>query len=151
MIKALRGMTIWLILAGTCPGHGTRATIETSSRVVVAAYDDQSPMDGCDVNVYSPADREVPWQTGSTDPNGRFAFCPDTQGVWRVVVDDGMGHIVNLQVDQHAEGIAPARVVAHHHLSRGLGLCVGVVIIFGLFGLVRLIKARGAPCTSQRE
>ncbi|NQT92354.1 MAG: hypothetical protein HQ559_06305, partial [Lentisphaerae bacterium] len=71
---------------------------------IEAAYDDGSPMAFCDVSVFSPGDPVSEYQTGITDPRGRFAFIPDTNGVWKVTVDDGMGHMAIAEVLMGPEG-----------------------------------------------
>ncbi len=134
-----------------CAAHGTRGTIETDSRVIVARYDDESPMDYCDVNVFSPANGEEAWLSGTTDPNGRFAFCPDTQGVWRVTVDDGMGHRVEMDVECGEDARTTSGEEHHHHtVNRPLGVLIGVAVIFGLFGIISIFKRKGTRCTSPK-
>ena len=54
------------------------------------------------VEVYSPADAKVEFQNGRTDAQGRFAFMPDTPGLWRIIMADNMGHRVEHAVDASA-------------------------------------------------
>ena len=56
------------------------------------------------VEVYSPADSKVEFQNGRTDAQGRFAFMPDAQGQWRIIMADNMGHRV-----EHAVDVSPAQ------------------------------------------
>jgi len=41
---------------------------------------------------------KLTFQSGRTDRNGRFCFFPDTPGDWKVVVDDEMGHRLEVMV-----------------------------------------------------
>ncbi|WP_374281719.1 hypothetical protein [Desulfovibrio sp.] len=58
------------------------------------------------VEVYSPADSKVEFQNGRTDAQGRFAFMPDAQGQWRIIMADNMGHRVEHAVDVSADPTA---------------------------------------------
>lgn len=46
------------------------------------------------VQVYPPGTREVEFQNGRTDAQGRFAYSPNTAGLWTVIISDTMGHRV---------------------------------------------------------
>lgn len=46
------------------------------------------------VQVYPPGTREVEYQNGRTDAEGRFAYSPNTAGLWTVIISDTMGHRV---------------------------------------------------------
>ena len=91
----------------------------------------------CDVEVYRPGDAEGAFHTGTTDPLGRFAFVPDTTGTWRVIVDDGMGHVAEIEV-----GVGAVTTVRGDPSNRMDGVIVGVSVIFGLFGLAALVHRR---------
>ena len=73
-------------------GDATVATIEF-------VYSDQEPMQYAEVLVYSPKDKRVEFQNGRTDRNGRFSFCPDVTGSWRILVKDGTGHNVQSKIE----------------------------------------------------
>ena len=118
--------------------HGvSHRTFEVGTGIE-ATYDDGRPMAFCDVEVFSPADSEAAYQVGSTDPQGCFAFVPNTNGLWRITVDDGMGHTVTAQVQTDATAVPKAST--GQGLSRPLGLLVGLSIIFGFFGVYSLAR-----------
>lgn len=123
-----------------CLGHGVTHEVFDTGTGIRAAYDDGSPMEYCDVAVYSPADGETEYQTGTTDPNGCFAFVPDTAGVWRVTIDDGMGHMVSAEVTVDSLGVPRLGSEAGGvgRLSDAVG---GVGAILGLFGLLTLLRS----------
>jgi nickel transport protein len=119
--------------------HGVRHSVSEGAMVVTATYDDESPMVFCDVSVFSPADPADPYQTGGTDPRGRFAFVPDTNGLWRVTVDDGMGHAMTAEVNVDSGSVGSAES-AEKKLGRPMALVIGLCLIFGLFGIYSLAR-----------
>ena len=129
-----------MLLPALCLGHGVKHRLFSAGTGIEAAYDDGRPMAFCDVVVFSPADPANEYQSGITDPAGRFAFVPDTNGVWKVSVDDGMGHLVTADVqtgpNERVGGRSDTRV---NHLTGGI---IGVSVIFGLFGIYSLIRQR---------
>jgi nickel transport protein len=74
--------------------HGTDSRILGDNKAVTAAfyYSDGEPMSYAKVLVFSPQDQKTEYQNGRTDRQGRFAFYPDTPGIWRIEASDGMGH-----------------------------------------------------------
>ena len=90
------------------------------------------------VSLFSPADPVEPYQTGTTDPSGRFAFVPDSNGVWVVIVDDAMGHAVNARLMIDAGRLVPG--TGDVRLGRGTALLVGLSLVFGLFGVYAMAR-----------
>ena len=76
--------------------HGTDYRLIGTDTVVAAEffYSDKTPMQYAEILVYSPKNEKAEYQNGRTDRNGRFAFLPETNGEWRIEVNDGMGHAV---------------------------------------------------------
>jgi len=60
-------------------------------------YSDGSPVSFAKVKIWSPDNDSIEFQNGRTDTNGRFSFFPDVDGVWRITVNDGMGHVATLE------------------------------------------------------
>jgi nickel transport protein len=85
--------------------HGVEGVVETGGLVVAARYHGGEAMSHARVIITAPNSEKL-FQTGKTDKNGRFAFCPDTPGPWRVVVDDETGHRLNLKMDVDEDRIA---------------------------------------------
>jgi len=122
-----------------CLGHGVETETFAVGTGVKARYSDESPMAYCDVAIFAPDDAEQEYQTGITDRNGCFAFVPDTSGVWRVIVDDGMGHQVTAEVA--VDSLQATGTDDHHHSGdRTSSAIVGVSLIFGLFGIWALLR-----------
>ena len=118
--------------------HGVKGTVDKGGIVVTAEYDTGEPMSYAKVNISAPG-AKLPFQSGRTDRNGRFCFFPDTPGEWKVIVDDEMGHRleVNVPVDEtlvwqedQQPGEEGRRV--HSRYEKGL---MGISIIFGISGL----------------
>ena len=92
------------LLALTLPcgvaAHGTDYSLVPGEQVIAAKffYSDKEPMRYSEVLIFSPKNKEVEYQNGRTDQEGRFAFCPNKPGIWGVKVLDGMGHAVNTTV-----------------------------------------------------
>jgi nickel transport protein len=87
-----------LSLPAVVLAHGTHGATEEGGGAVCAsaAYDDGSPMSYAAVDIFSPADKKLPFQTGRTDRNGYFCFRPDAPGRWKLTAKDEEGHQVRL-------------------------------------------------------
>jgi nickel transport protein len=81
--------------------HGTDYSLveETTLTAVAFHYSDGEPMAYAEVLVFSPQDPKVEHQNGRTDKHGKFAFCPDMPGTWRITANDGMGHLCQATVE----------------------------------------------------
>lgn len=130
-----------------CLAHGSRYNVFRGGTGIEATHDDGSPMAFCDVRVFAPGGRENLHQTGTTGPKGRFMFVPDTNGVWRVSIDDGIGHVLWAEIAVGPE--AREAVGRGGGVDRLTGGVVGVSLIFGVFGIYCLLRHR-VP-RSQRE
>ena len=77
--------------------HGLRATVDRGGVVLTAVFSDGRPAADMSVAVYAPGDSERFW-SGRTDRNGRFAFFPDREGTWDILIYDRMGHRLELNI-----------------------------------------------------
>jgi nickel transport protein len=127
--------------------HGVTSNIDTGGIVVSAMYDTGEAMDYARVTVLAPG-ASLKFQSGRTDRNGRFCFFPDVSGDWKVVVDDEMGHRleVNVTVDNAmALQVNPENGNLGQSLFSGFEkIVIGVSIIFGISGILFWFKARKA-------
>ena len=143
--------TIIVLIAFTFPvslhAHGVRGKIERGGIVVIAEYTTGEPMSYAKVVITAP-DKEIPFQIGKTDRNGRFCFFPDVPGHWVVVVSDEMGHRleVTVPVDKHMKlqstpqqkkGLFGGMSVLHRAF-------MGLSLIFGATGIIMwwMVKKR---------
>ena len=140
-MKALVVLTVLLLLAcaGPATGHGVQHSASQEGTAIRASYNDGSPMGFCDFAVFAPGE-DLEYQTGITDRNGGFAFLPDTLGVWRVTVDDGMGHLVQADIEIGLQGLVSAR--GEMRSDGPSTAVVGVSVIFGLWGLWMMFARR---------
>jgi len=146
-----------LVSIGSALAHGVN--VETSFKdgvvVVRSSYSPAQPLIDASVTIYSPAEREKAWQTGSTDKTGHFAFLPDVEGEWTFVVDDRKGHrnsttITVISDMPEQEEVTKDEVVEPAEPS-GSGprqfpkIITGLSLIFGITGIFYGLKARQRP------
>jgi len=138
-------LSVVFLLPGVIYAHGVRGRVDAGGIVVTAQYDTGEPMSYAKVNISAPG-AKLSFQSGRTDRNGRFCFFPDGPGDWRVIVDDEMGHRleVTVPVDETMELQADQQPgeSAVSSYSRYQKAIMGVSIIFGLFGIFFWWKGR---------
>lgn len=122
-------------LASTASGHGVRHEIRNDNAVIIKAlYDDGMPMSYAGVKIFSPKDKKIEFQNGRTDKNGNFAFIPDTEGIWRILVDDGTGHGFSVEkpVDRSMmmDSGKSSKLEYWHKILIALVLFLGLVFYF---------------------
>ena len=118
--------------------HGVRGTVDEGGLMVTAEYDTGEAMSYARVRISAPG-AKLTFQSGRTDRNGRFCFFPDTQGDWKVVVDDEMGHrlevIVPVNEAKELKTDKQAGELAESSLSRYEKALMGLSIIFVISGI----------------
>ena len=117
--------------------HGVQGSVENGGLVVTAQYDTGEAMSYAKVTISAPG-AKLPFQSGRTDRNGRFCFFPDTAGEWIVVVDDEIGHRldVDIPVDEAMKletGSMAGK--SKNSLAKYEKVLIGIGIIFGVSGL----------------
>jgi len=73
-----------------------------------STFSSGEPFTGATVTIYSPNDADQPWQTLTTDNEGRFAFVPDKAipGDWEIAIEsDDLSHADYWTVPVGEEGI----------------------------------------------
>jgi nickel transport protein len=118
--------------------HGVMGKVDTGGMVVSARYDTGEAMSYAKVKIAAPGTK-LTFQSGRTDRNGRFCFFPDVPGDWKVIVDDEIGHRLEVTVpvndsrelmtDQQVRGSSGSC------LSRYAKVLIGVCFIFGISGI----------------
>ncbi len=129
--------TLAFLLPSPLFAHGVKGSVKEGGIVVTAQYDTGEAMSYARVRISAPGAKLL-FQSGRTDRNGQFCFFPDTPGDWKVVVDDEIGHrleiqvpvdeVKNLKTDRAAEG-------SKSSLAKYERALMGVSIIFGLSGI----------------
>lgn len=119
--------------------HGVRGKVSTGGIVVTAEYDTGEPMSYAKVKI-SALGTDLIFQSGRTDRNGRFCFFPDAAGDWKVVVDDGIGHRLEMTVPvREPLGLKSQQQNGGQiksPLSRNERGIMGISIIFGICGIL---------------
>jgi nickel transport protein len=129
-----------MLLAPAAAGHDLQHTVTPGQAVVVQVrYPDGSPF-SFEAYEVSRAGAKVPFQVGRTDAAGRIAFLPDGPATWRVKAFSEDGHGLDIQL----EGAAGASVADLDQplYDRFARIAVGVALILGLFGIVKLFVRR---------
>ena len=99
-----------------------------------------------ETKVYAPADT-IEFQSGRTDAAGRFAFTPDRDGPWRVVVRDEEGHRVEAAIpvaplSSDSPSVPKTPVSGKGSLPEGTSLAIraalGVSLLFNVAAFVLL-------------
>jgi len=125
--------------------HGIHVEVSARSGIHVARayYEGGGPVVNGDVTIMPPGSEEA-WQTGRTDPSGRFAFFPDAPGTWIVQVDDGGGHRTRATFEVGAGGVTagPEGESGLWRLLTGLGLMAGITGV--AYGYTARRKLAGA-------
>ena len=135
-----------LLSAAGAGAHGLTVDTVAGGVGIQAAYGDGSPMAVAGVTVYAPLETNTVFQHGMTDRFGRFAFIPNTSGVWRVEVADGMGHRAEHPIpisDRATPSPPPARTPVRAPTMQNA--IVGICILFGMFGCWALFAASKRP------
>lgn len=149
------------VFCSTVSAHGVRGKIFTgTTHVAMAVFDDGEPFAWASVEVFSP-NGEL-FQSGTTDASGRFAFVPETPGLWRAVLKDGMGHQIALtqEISMEKEAITPQKnadapdihdfkISVRDRLYEKLTL--GFSLIFGCFGIIAMIRAKKPNNSNNRQ
>jgi nickel transport protein len=149
-LTMLFGMVIFLLPARLY-SHGVAGKVDTGGIVVRTEYSTGEPMSYAKVRITAPGE-EITFQSGRTDRKGRFCFFPDVKGNWKVVVDDEMGHRLEMGVpvndqlawkeDQKSGGTGKTG------FSRYEKALMGICIIFGLFGIFSWSKRKKGQAVS---
>ena len=118
--------------------HGASGEVGSGGIVVSAEYDTGEPMSYAKVKISAPG-ADLIFQSGRTDRNGRFCFFPDAAGDWKVVVDDGIGHRLELIIPvDEAMKLKTDRAVerSKSSLAKYEKVIMGICIIFGISGIL---------------
>lgn len=113
-----------------------------SAVILRASYGGRDPAGRADVEIFKPGDSQSPYQTGSTDAAGAFAFVPSQPGRWLAVVDDGYGHRAEKPVEWGGSAAAPAPEL--HAGQTWRSALAGVSLFIGLTGIWLWRQSRSA-------
>jgi nickel transport protein len=138
-ITASRLLIAALLLIGPLPAwaHGVRGEYASGGMAVTATYSDGKPMSYARVDILAPGGGPT-FQSGRTDRNGRFCFYPDKPGQWTVVVNDEIGHRLELAIPI-SNGLDSVATNGGSHVEKAtpvwMSAAAGIGIILGLTGI----------------
>jgi nickel transport protein len=147
-------LTAALFLPAAVFAHGVEITDVTGQagvRTLRFMYSTGEPMFFAVVKVYPPSAPEAAVQESMTDRDGYFSFVPFEDGLWRLTVEDGMGHRGETGVA--AAGGAEAAEAARNTAPSGklptpAAAVLGLSLIFNVFAFWyaagRKLKKQGA-------
>ena len=128
-----------IAISSSLYAHGVRGKTGKGGIVISAEYTTGEPMSYAKVVITAP-DKKIPFQIGRTDRNGRFCFYPDMPGKWKVVVEDGIGHRLEMNLSikyiEHFETSENIESSLEKYISKYLRAISGISIIFGIFGCI---------------
>ncbi len=122
-----------------CAAHGVEGEVSQGGGIIVTArYDTGEPMNYAEVKIMAP-NSKIPFQIGRTDRNGRFCFFPDVSGVWKVIVDDGIGHRLEMSIPVGEKKI-PLERKSRKSFPTYLRVVTGILAILGVFTIILWFK-----------
>ncbi len=92
------------------------------------------------ITIQSPDGEE--YQNGRSDRNGRFVFQPDRPGMWKITIDDEMGHQQSSEIIIGAETITKTLNPAGQSASPWTKWLLGVSLILLLTASLYIWKKR---------
>jgi nickel transport protein len=122
----------------------------------VALHSQYSENESCsyaEVSIFSPHSNIAEFQIGYADKNGNFSFLPDSPGIWKIKIDDGMGHVKNVTIEvtevfldkEQSKSGEETRTTALDRSRREipdyLKAIFGMSLIVGITGIIYWIKA----------
>jgi nickel transport protein len=130
----MRALLLTLAAPALLCAHALTVAVEQTASAVVlrAGYDNAEPAGRADVAIFRPGNSESPYQTGSTDAAGAFAFVPSEPGVWQAVIDDGFGHRTETAVRWSESPVSEATPPTTGTWQSAL---TGVSLLLGLTGI----------------
>jgi len=147
MTRYVKSILIALIALGLhsqIQAHGVSYKVIQGGIGIQAQYDDGQPISYSDCKIFAPGDMKTPYQQGLTDKYGRFVFVPDTSGIWKIEVDDGMGHGLIEKVDI-SNDMTLTKGLEQKHFNRYQDILMGVSVIFGITGIAFYFAAKKNP------
>ena len=139
-------MRLWvliLLLCGLASAHTVDYQIDGKQAVVATVRLGEEPASYSEYELFAPDSPETPFQLGRSDALGRIAFVPDKPGLWRLKVSADSQHGLHgtemeIKVDETMIAELDSRPLVSTHTR----LVVGISLLFGVFGLVSLLRSR---------
>lgn len=125
--------------------HGVSGSSGSGGIAITAEYDDGSPMSYAETEITAPDSNQL-FSSGWTDRNGRFCFFPDVKGLYQIIVEDAMGHRLEMSVpvdsDMKMDYNSRNDVRVNQVMIRYEKIIMGLTLLFFLFGCIFWYKGR---------
>ncbi len=136
MFRFIFALFFLLSTATLCWSHDLQYEVANANVIVLNFfYKDNSKFSYEGYEVYAPEEK-IPFQVGRTDKLGRMTLLPDRQGIWRIKIFSKDGHGLDFTIE-----VGKDRVLKQTQkplFARYLNIFVGLGIILGLFGILKL-------------
>jgi nickel transport protein len=138
-----------LLLPATAFAHGVEIYDETGQagvRTLRFMYSTGESMLFASVKVYSPSAPDATVQESMTDRDGYFSFVPFEDGLWRLTVEDGMGHKgeITLTVSGAGSGAGQGNAAVSGAAPGGTGgVPLALRVMFGLSLILNIFAVYG--------
>ncbi len=145
-VNGYGNILIWAFLAvtiaaGNVFAHSVLSSVKIENSLPVATfhYADGNALSYAEVKVWAPDDDQVEFQNGRTDKNGRFSFAPDQEGIWRIEINDGLGHAARTEYEAKKIVKTPMspKGIENHTLLYAI---FGLSLIFNLAFIIQNIR-----------
>ena len=141
---------LFLIIIGSpLYSHGINSRIIKGGIGIIALYDSSTPMSYAKTEIFTPGKDKTPFQEGLTDKNGCFIFIPDKIGIWKIKINDEMGHGVIKEIN--VKDLKNFKQNKSEPLSRWYKILIGLSIIFGITGFIFYLQAKKIIAKGQKD
>ncbi len=146
----LSSLWILIILTPALFAHDLQTKLRQDGRFILleASYEGEDAASYLAVRVHAPDDGQTAadaFQTGRTDRSGRFVFLPSRPGLWKITVDDEMGHRVSQEITV-ADAASPSTTTNADQDAGGRTnsdkLVIGLSVLFGITGMLMAWMSR---------
>lgn len=130
------------LIAGESNGHEIVHTVtHDEATIVTLRYADGTPFSYEGYEIYY-HEEQIAHQVGRTDAHGTVAFVADRPGSWRLRAFSEDGHGVDFAFETLQTTGSPTSVGSS--MFRLERIVTGVAVLFGLFGILALLRRRSA-------
>lgn len=140
MIKHI--LAIFIFSSLYLNAHGVFYKVGDKALGITISSANNLAISNANVTIYAP-NASLPFTKGYTDINGNFAFVPDSFGKWKALVDVPSDHGSHkkeffIEVDKNFD----IKTFEEMPLERYTKILNALGILFGIFGIIALIKCR---------
>ncbi|MCS7231337.1 MAG: hypothetical protein RMJ67_04280 [Elusimicrobiota bacterium] len=140
MKKLIFCILLYFIFLSICFSHKVNYSLIQGGIGFRFFYENNQPVSYADVEIFSPDEKNIPYQTATTDKNGCFLFLPDKKGKWKIVLNDGLGHGLVKEIEIKEDFSFKEEKQKEFSLLQKI--IVGISIIWGITGVVFYIFAK---------